>query len=151
MPVEINFRELDTRPAAHPGFTLKQLRTVAKRAKRLQEDVAKLRRTPLVSSLVECGKIPPGDLLFGSQFPNGGGRFDSLLRLPELAREYGPQAKPDYTRMRKDIHLYIRRCTRSWNDRLFAEIHNALFPGTAQSERTVQRWRKIHCLTGGPP
>lgn len=150
VPVKVNLRSLDTRGTAHPGFTLKQLGKVAKRATRLQEDVAELRRTPLVSFLVECGKIPRGDLLFGSHVLDGGGRFEGLLNLPELARQCGPQARPDYTRMRKDIHFYIRRCTRHWNDRLFAEIHNDLFPKSAESDKTVQRWRKVHGLTDHP-
>jgi hypothetical protein len=146
--VELNLRQMDSRETAHPGFSLRDLRNIAKRASKLRSDVAKLRKTPLVHTLVDREIVRDGDLLASSpMFPtNGSLPFEGLILLPELAKQGGPQRKPDLTIARKRIHKYIYMRTLEWHDRLFAAIYNDLFPDDPQDEKNVQRWRSRHGL-----
>jgi len=144
----VDLRELDSRTSAHPGFSLPKLRKIAVRAERLRAEVSDLRRTPLVRTLVEYGAIEEGDLLASSPlFPGDASRaFAGLIELPRFAKLCGSQKKPNYTRLRKNIHTYIYDCTDSWHDRLFVAVYNDLFPKDQQDEKEVQRWRKRHGL-----
>jgi hypothetical protein len=136
------------------GISLEELRRIARRAKRLQQDVVKLRKLPMVQAFVEEGFIPNRDLLASSPFRlqvhDGSVPFAGLLRLPQLAEQCGLQKRPDYTRRRIEVHKYLQQCTGSWNDSLFVAIFNDLFPGDQETAKDTQRWRSRHGLTRNP-
>lgn len=139
-------RPLDRRNTAHPGFSLRRLKSIAKRAGKLKCDVVKLRRTPMVGHFVDSGILPEGDLLAGSPLNLSDLRdpFRGLEMLPMLAKECGPQKHPDQTRARKAIHRYIHEQTGRWHDDLFAAIYNDLFPKEQEDAKHVERWRARH-------
>jgi hypothetical protein len=150
--IEMNVFELDSRKTAHPGFTLKKLRAVAKRATKLRNEVAKLRKTPLVGFLVDEHFIAKGDPLAGSPLHlfDGSAPFRGLLLLPKFAKQCGPKRRPTYTRIRKQIHRHIRTHTGKWNDNLFAAIYSDLFRKDPEEEKDVQRWRVRHKVISQP-
>jgi len=149
--IELDLRQLDFRERAHAGFSLKHLRKIALSARRLQEDVAKLRKIPLVHMLVDREVIRDGDLLASSPlFPSDGGHFfKGLILLPEIAQLCGSQKRPDYTTARMRIHKYLFSKTCEWRDGLFAAMHNNLFPNDPEQDgKDVQRWRSRRGLLG---
>jgi hypothetical protein len=149
------------------------LRRIAARALRLCEDIDRLKTTPLVVRLVQEQAIPPGDLLAGSLIltsppkirPTEGtppkkkpGRklvpglvpspFNGILNLPKLAKSFGPQKTPDYTRRLSAIYRHIHERTGQWHDAWVADILNDLLldaehPDNAES---LKQWRSRHGL-----
>jgi hypothetical protein len=55
--VTLNPHSMDRRSTAHPGFSQRALRGIAKRAAKLRADVVKLRQTPLVGALVKIYEL----------------------------------------------------------------------------------------------
>jgi hypothetical protein len=147
--VTIPLQALDRRKTAHAGVRLSEFPKIAKRAKKLMVDVKRLRKTELIGHLMDQGVIRRGDLLFGSHLFDGSAPFDGLLLLPKIAKQCGPKQRPDYTRMRKEIHRYIRGKTGIWHDTLFADVHNSLFRHSSEQidEKGVAAWRRRHHLT----
>jgi hypothetical protein len=129
------------------AITIDQLDQIASRARKLLDDIARLKSTPLVNQLLLTGQIHQEDLLAG-WLPQTV-LFQGLIRLPELAKQFGPRERPDYDRLLTKLYTYIRDCTKGWHDEKLAEVLNALIPYDSEqpiSEASLKKWRKRHKL-----
>jgi hypothetical protein len=97
---KVPIRPLDSCETELDGLSPDDLEKIADKARELQKDIIRLNNTRLVQRLIRKGIIAREDLLNGSS-PDA--RFDGVLKLPEIARQYGPQKRPEYTQ-----HLIIR-------------------------------------------
>lgn len=139
----IPIRPLDSWDTALNGLSIDDLRQVTKRAKELQKDILRLKNTPLVRRLIRKGIIKSGDLLHGNIMDT---RFDGLLKLPELASQYGPRQRPEYTERLTKIYEHIHERTRGWHDALLADILTDLMPDASYTEQALKEWRSRHGL-----
>jgi hypothetical protein len=130
-----------------------ELITIVGRARALQRDVERLRRTRLVRSLVLEGTLPDHDLLGGPfirEFRSEA--FRGILELPRYVKQYGQRSRPDYTRHLTAVYRHIFLCSGTWHDKEVADILNDLRPHRYQPQtpESLKRWRNAHGLKSRP-
>jgi len=143
---------LDSFDTALNGMTLRELRQVSQRARKLLQEVQRLRQTPLVRSLVKDQLLNEDDLLYspGFSFVSCLPQFNGLLKLPKLAKAFGARQRPDYQRCLTAVYKHIRSNTGQWHDRLLAEILLDLLPKEKNeiNPAMLKKWRRDHNLKG---
>lgn len=126
------------------GMSPKRLETIKARTEDLAATVERLSAIPLVAILRNEGRFGPHGLL-GSQVPVVRTVFNDLLILPDLAREYGPGTTHAYTRILKNVYLYIHTNTGRWHDREMVPILCDLTTNHP-TEDYLKKWRAGHDL-----
>jgi hypothetical protein len=119
----------------------KELEQVAECARVLRQYIPLLRKTPAVRELAEQGKIGTHDLLY----PGGAlglrpapSQLDSLINLPGMIREFGPQHDPDRVRILTELIDFVRKHTGNYHDRLLENVLGL---------KNLKMWRSRHGLT----
>jgi hypothetical protein len=127
-----------------------KLKELKKKVGNFDKDIRFLRKQPLVRKLVLEAVIEPGDLLYGSLVTIQSESFRGLQELTTHLQQTGKRKKPDYIRIRKTIHSYVRKETGRWHDDKMADILTALLPDQdeiTQGSESVKQWRYNHDLT----
>lgn len=153
---QVSLHPLDRLEAALRGsgeVNLRELQRTAQRAKKLRNEVIRLKRTPFVRWLQHTGYMRPPDLLSGLPVPGSTETyFRGVLSLPRLAKQVGARKRPDFERQLKKIYQHIYEHTSGWHDDLAARILNDLFLCELGREGTnadaLRKWRDRHGLTG---
>ena len=152
----MSLHSLDNREDALCGKSLDDLAKIVKRAKKLVKDIGELKRTPLVRELVSRGVIRKGDLLHRVDFPHDTTRFEGLLNLRRLGKNFsGSQKYPDRTELLTDLLQHVRESTGDWHDELVAPLLEHILPkgptmnkpSWPVSKKGLSEWRKRHNLT----
>lgn len=142
--ITISLRPLDSRETVAGGLDQRDLQRIADKAAELRDDCGRLRQTALVQQLIHDRAILEGDLLRGSLVPDiEDSRFAGLLMLPDVVRQYGARARPEYTRLMTSIFDHINERTGDFHDALVADILNDLTPerDNPHSEESLRQWR----------
>ncbi len=116
-PTVIHSRPLDSWETVADGLEVEDLGRIAEEAEQLWCKILRLRRTPLVTTLIQMGELPRSsdDLLGG--LPGCGDPFRGLRELPDLAKKwFGPRQRPDYTRLLTALCEHVSERTGSWHD-----------------------------------
>lgn len=138
-PVVIHNRPLDSWDTAADGLNLEDLRKIAEESEQLWNKILRLRRTPLVRTLILMDELPRSsdDLLGG--LPGCGDPFRGLKELPALAKKwFGPRQRPDFTRLLTALYEHIWERTRGWHDAEVAALLDALLP---DPPKDLKQWR----------
>lgn len=138
---KIALRMLDSWETALGDVDLRELKQIARRAKKLEQDVRGLASTYLVQHLIAEGKIKREDLLASGL--NLEHRFTGLVELPRLAREFGPKQKPDYNGHLVEICTYVESCTQKPNYPKIVDVITAIVPQDADNPITPDSLRKL--------
>jgi hypothetical protein len=126
------------------GLTPTDLRSFAKRAKKLEAEIRQLWGTPLHAFLIQQGLIGESDLLQGDAVLLER-RFEALKRLPEFAKHFGPQKRPGYNACLCALYKYVRECTGGPQDKQIADILTAFKPASEPvTEDALKQWRQRH-------
>lgn len=129
---------------ARGDYTLEALDRIANISRELQRELPRLMKVPFIRELVARRILPLDDLLSGPSgfLPNRqAARLNGLTSLGYLARQFGPQKKPHYTKRLKEIYVHIHERTGTWHDRLVADILNDLRPDEGVTEESLKTWR----------
>jgi hypothetical protein len=140
------------------GLTLRQVKQIQTSAKKLEGQIRKLRRTPLIRYLAAHRDLSDNDVLrrglildaFRPDEPDP--RFLTLINIHEVAKAHAPHNRPDFTRRLSGAYLHIRERTGHWHDKV-ADILNDLLPNskTEWDEFNLKEWRKRHRLLDSSP
>jgi hypothetical protein len=156
---KVRNQPLDSWEEAFGGFTRRQIQEqIPRRAKVLEQEVLRLRETPVIQFLSATGRIHDTDLLYSSASPlprksQGHPTFRALLSLRKIASAVGPRKRPDFTRHLARLCSYVRHRTGTWHDAEIAAILSTLFPTPShvpQDQEALKKWRAQHGLCGKP-
>lgn len=111
-----------------PPFSYGDLNQIARRAQKLVKVIMRLRKTALVHELIQEGEIAGHDLLGGGPLfsENVKAQFEGLLRLPNLAKRFGPKQHPDYNKQVTGLLHNVKEATGCAQFELVAEVLTAL-------------------------
>ncbi len=130
--------------SAHRGYSLEQLKAIAKRAATVLKDIEHLRGTFLINTLAGFKEIETTDLLHARADPAKA--LAGLLRIGSHAKRFGPGKHPDREQNLWSLVLYIYECHRAFHDAKVALVLEGL--GLKPSNAfALKNWRKAHGLT----
>lgn len=149
-PIEIRMSALDSWDELLFPVIKDELPQIARRARKLLQDIERLRKSHFIRHLNVTGFLPQGDILAGSAVGFGPRRyFHGLLHLPEMAKPFGPKLRPDHTRRLTKLYQHIHERSGQWHDARVADILNDLLqnPGNPVTADSMKAWRSRHGLT----
>jgi len=132
------------------GFTLEELRKIARDAEQLLQKIKRLRATDIVQDLRMKGKFNRGDLLSGHpKFHAPDHRFAGLIALPDLVKKSYTRRTPDRDELRIIFAEYVNRQTGDYRDSLRADILRCIVPNNSKrpiSSKGEYAFRKRHSV-----
>jgi len=130
------------------GFTLEELRKIARDAEQLLEKITRLRSTDVVQDLRPKGQFKRGDLLAGHpQFHSPDHRFAGIMALPDLVKKSYTRRNPDRDELRITFAKYVKKQTGDDQDSLRADILRCIVPNDPKrpiSSKGEYAFRKRH-------